>query len=89
MFAQRPHLLSLVLAFTLPVPGAARQPGNTPLEFAFRFEYGLCTSEVLDTFKGIFSREMKPAPDASVPLTLEVESLKRIHRAIADARFFE
>ena len=86
---QRPLLVSLVLVFTLCVPAGGQAPGDPSRNFGFRFEYGLCTSEVLDTFKGIFTREMKPAPDLSVPLTLEAESLTEIHRAIADARFFE
>jgi hypothetical protein len=86
---QRADLVSLVLMFTLSVPAAGQAPENPSRDFGFRFEYGLCTSEVLDTFKGVFTREMKPAPDLSVPLTLEAESLTEIRRAIAEARFFE
>jgi hypothetical protein len=86
---QRPVLVSLVLVFTLSVPAAGQAPGNPSRDFGFRFEYGLCASEVLDTFKRTFTREMKPAPDLHVPLTLEAESLTEVRRAIADARFFE
>ena len=86
---QRPVLVSLVLLFTLSVPAGGQAPGNSSRDFGFRFEYGLCPSEVLDTFKAIFTREMKPAPDLYVPLTLEAESLTEIRRAIAEARFFE
>lgn len=86
---QNPLWVSLVLVFTLSVPAGGQASRNPSSDFGFRFEYGLCTSEVIDTFKGIFTREMKPAPDVPVPLTLEAQSLTEIHRAIADARFFE
>jgi hypothetical protein len=85
---QRPLLVSLALLFALCVAPDTQAPRDPYRDFGFRFAYGLCTSEVLDTFKGTFTREMKPAPDLSVPVTLEAESLTAIHRAIADARFF-
>ena len=85
---QTPLLASLVLAFSLSLL-AGGQAAKDQRDFGFRFEYGVCTSEVLDTFKAIFIREMKPEPELRVPLTLEGGSLADIRRAVADARFFE
>ena len=86
---QTPLLASLVLAFTLSLLVGNQAPADRAADFGFRFEYGLCASDVLDTFKAIFIREMKPEPELAVPLTLERGSLSDIRRAIADARFFD
>jgi hypothetical protein len=86
---QTPLLASLVLAITLSLLAGGEAARNQTADFGFRFEYGLCTSEVFDTFKAIFIREMKPEPELAIPLTLEGGSLTDIRRAVADARFFE
>jgi hypothetical protein len=57
-------------------------------DFAVRFAYGLCTTDVLDTLKGTFVRDMgSPAPALSVPLVLPAESLRRIYADVLTARF--
>jgi len=61
-----------------------------PADFAIRFEYGLCTTDVFDTFKGEFIRDMGPGEAAvSVPVVLPSGSLNAVYRDVLAARFFE
>jgi len=59
-----------------------------PPDFGVRFEYGLCTRDVLDTFKGVFIRDMgSQEPAVSIPLKLSDESIRAFHAAILAAKF--
>jgi hypothetical protein len=53
-------------------------------------EFGLCTTDVLDTFKGVFIRDMgSREPAISIPIDLSNELLRLMHREIVAARFSE
>ena len=60
-----------------------------PPDFALRFEFGTCTTDVLDTFKNVFVRNMDPKPSISVSVSLSPDTMKTIYHAIVDSRFFE
>jgi hypothetical protein len=61
-----------------------------PPDFAIRFEFGLCTNDIVDTFEGTFVRDMGPHdPAVSIPLVLPSEMLNAIYGAVEEARFFE
>lgn len=62
---------------------------NPPDDFAVRFEFGVCTTDVLDTFKGVFVRDMRPQPAMSTELSLRPDVLAAIYHAVVEARFFE
>jgi hypothetical protein len=63
---------------------------QVPADFAVRFEFGICTTDVLDTFNGVFVRGMGGRdPDVSVSLALPSDVLEAIHEAVVNARFFE
>ena len=65
-------------------------PGQAPDDFAFRLEYGLCTTDVLDTFQGRFVRDMgSTVAPASIPLLLPQPSRETVYQAIVAAQFFD
>jgi hypothetical protein len=61
-----------------------------PADFAIRFEFGRCTTDVLDTSAGVFVRDMgiRDAP-LSALVTLPEIVMQEIYEAIIVARFFE
>ena len=62
---------------------------DLPSDFAVRFEFGTCTTDVLDTFNGVFVRDMGPhVPAVSVPLALPSDVVEAIHGAVINAMFF-
>jgi len=63
-------------------------PELPPADFAIRFEYGVCTTDVLDTFKGTFRRDTGMG-NVTIDLVLPEESLRAIHEEIVAARFFD
>ena len=61
-----------------------------PSDFAIRFAYGLCTTDVLDTSNGSFVRDMGlREPTVSIGLVFPRESLRAIYDELVAARFFE
>lgn len=66
------------------------QDGRPPSDFSFRLEYGLCTTDVLDTLQGVFVRDLgRTVPAVSIPLALPQESFDEAYRAIVAADFFK
>jgi hypothetical protein len=76
---------SILLTAALLILGQASKPAD---DFAFRLEYGLCTTDVLDTFQGVFVRD-SGVRAISIPLKLPQESLDAVFQAIMTARFFD
>jgi hypothetical protein len=67
-----------------------RAPTPAPADFAVRFEFGVCTTDVLDTFNGVFVRDMGPrVPAVTVRLVVPSDVLQGIHDAVVAAGFFE
>jgi len=62
-----------------------------PSDFAFRFEFGLCTTDVMDTFENTFTRDVNSDqyPATSVSLVLPAATIQAIYDALVNARFFE
>jgi hypothetical protein len=59
-------------------------------DFAFRLEYGSCTTDVLDTFQRAFVRDLgSRVPGVSIPLMLPQESLDVAYQSITSAHFFD
>jgi hypothetical protein len=80
-------MLTLLIALAFLRPG---QEHTRPSDFAFRLEYGVCTTDVLDTFQGTFVRDLSAmVPAVSIPLALPEESLDEAYRAIVAAGFFK
>ena len=74
-------------AFAFLSSGQAPTPAR---DFAFRLEYGLCTTDVLDTFEGVFVRDLGMRVSAvSIPLTLPQRSIDVVFQAVIAAHFFD
>jgi len=79
-------MLTVLTALAFLGLGQERKP---PGDFSFRLEYGLCTTDVLDTFQGVFVRDLgRTVPAVSIPLALSQESFDQAYRAVAAADFF-
>jgi hypothetical protein len=80
----------LAAAFFLAVGSAAAQGAQPAPDFAFRFEFKPCTTNILDTYEKKFIRGMGPADTVvSIPLELSQEQMTAVYEAIANIRFFE
>src|SRR5258705_1738202 len=76
--------LTAFLVGTLPIIVISE-----PADFAFRFRYGVCSLETLDTFNGVFTRDMSSKPAISIPVTLSEAEMGKIYQAIEAIRFFD
>lgn len=82
--------LALVAALLLYAPKAetaAAQSGD----FGFRFEFGSCLVERLDTFSGTFTQGVPgPSPRiATTQMALTDTQMSAVYRAIENIRFFD
>ena len=60
-------------------------------DFGFRFEVGDCLTERLDTFDGLFTKNLGgvPARIVAAHIALTAAQMTAIYRAIEDIRFFD
>jgi hypothetical protein len=79
------------VAAVLAAVHAVIAPGlSKPSDFGMRFEFGLCTTDVLDTLQGVFMRDMgSRAPLVSRAVNVPAEALAAAWRAISEAQFFD
>jgi hypothetical protein len=77
----------LLLAYAPNGNTAAAQAGD----FGFRFEVGHCLTERLDTFSGIFTKNLGgwPARTVTAPIVLTDAQMSAIYRTIENIRFFD
>ena len=81
-----PVLLLLIAAFyVLRVPNSKYPETN----FAFRFEFGSCDNDVLDTFAGTFTKDMIVEPAITIPLELSEEQMVAIYQKMEQIDFFD
>ena len=80
------QLTPLVVAAVL---GLGQTP-TAPDDFAFRLEYGVCTTDVLDTFQGTFVRDLGgPVAPLSIPLMLPQHTRELAFQAVVVAHFLD
>ena len=64
----------------------------TPLapaaDFAFRFTYGACNRDILDTFAGTYTKDMIVTSPITIPLTLTTDEQRRIYTKMHDIDIF-
>src|SRR5262249_15494696 len=60
-------------------------------DFGFRFEVGDCSTERLDTFSGIFTKNLGgwPARIVTAPIVLTDAQMSEVYRTIENIRFFD
>ena len=59
-------------------------------DFAVRFEFGVCRTDILDTFTGVFTKDLggDPRQFVTIPLTLPEDQVRTIYKAIEEIGFF-
>ena len=82
--------LAVVIVLLLYAPNGnnvAAQAGD----FGFRFEVGDCLTERLDTFDGVFTKNLggEPARTVTAQISLTDAQMTAIYRAIENIRFFD
>jgi hypothetical protein len=66
------------------------QAATPAADFSLRLEYGVCTTDVLDTFQSVFVRDLGGrVPALSIPLMVPQRSLDVAFQAIVAAQFFD
>jgi hypothetical protein len=87
---RRAAVVGLVTAIIGLPPTRLSAQTLVPVDFAVRFEFGVCTTDVLDTFKNVFLRDMGwTNPAVSAPLVLPPDVRQAIYEEVVKARFFE
>jgi len=56
--------------------------------FAFKFQFGSCYSDVLDTFNSTFTKDLVSAPAITIPFQLSDKQLVSIYQKMMDIKFF-
>jgi len=77
--------VSIVLTVYAPTGGVA---AAQPPDFGFRFSVRSCLTEQLDTFTGIFAKELGTGT-ATTHITLTDAQIATLYRAIEDIGFFD
>lgn len=67
-----------------PTPYPAEQQSN----FAVRFEYGSCTTDILDTFNDTYTRDMIVEPDVTIPLSVSDSEMATIYQKMVEIGLF-
>ncbi len=79
---------SLVLILViLGAAGCDNSATNQP-NFNFIFKYGVGAKNVLDTFKGEYTKDMVLGPSVTVPLSLSEDEMDRIYQKMVEIDFF-
>ena len=82
--------LAVVVLFMLS-PSGHRTLAAQAADFGFRFEVGDCLAERLDTFSGIFTKDLGGSPGRTVTaqITLTDAQMSAIYRTIESIKFFD
>jgi len=85
-----PLLALLVIALIFSVfqimSPSTKEPSSN---FAFRFEFGSCNTDILDTFEGTFTQDRIVEPSMTVPLELSESQRAAIHQKMMEIDFFD
>lgn len=74
---------------TIPAAIQTTPGASVPPKFSFVFEYGICTTNRLDTSMGTFVIGLPPGrPPIALPLVLTDSELAAIYQKMADINFF-
>ncbi|MDZ4230961.1 MAG: hypothetical protein U1B77_03995, partial [Dehalococcoidales bacterium] len=63
-------------------------PATEKSNFNMIFRYGVMARNELDTFQGIYTKDMIADPSITVPLSLTEEELDSIYRKMVEIGFF-
>jgi hypothetical protein len=66
--------------------GYPPEPGS---DFGFRLESGACFTDVLDTFKGTFTKDLISDPPITIPLRLSGAQMQAVYAKMMEIAFFD
>jgi hypothetical protein len=82
MLIQR--IVPLVFSMLLPVQMHREPPGD----FDFRFRYGVCSTDELDTFTGWFTRELPDGTSSMAQLALNASQMRHLYEKLTQIDYF-
>ena len=84
-------LLPLLIAQTLivPISGSTNSHATVPGDFSLRLEFGICTTDVIDTFKGEYVRDLGNGETISTRVSLSKTQTAKLYDLVNQAGFFD
>ena len=70
------------------VPKLAQGTPMPEQDFGFRFEFGSCFTDVLDTFDGTFTKDLIFDPAVTIPFRLSDEQMMAVYGKMIEIDFF-
>jgi hypothetical protein len=80
-------LLVQIALVTLAGAPSVRTPA--PGDFAIKLEFGLCSTDIIDTFDGIYIRDLGHEQKARAQMFASREETEQIYAAVSGAQFFD
>ncbi len=83
-------IIFLILCLVVTGCGGAATAKGTPQQngFNFIFKYGVTGRNTLDTFRGIYTKDMIMDPAITIDLTLSSQEMDSIHQKMVEIDFF-
>jgi hypothetical protein len=78
------HIVPIVFSVLLPI----QMPREPPGDFGFRFRYGVCLTDELDTFAGWFTRDLPDGTSAMAQLSLNASQMRHLYEKVTQIDFF-
>ena len=79
----------LMCAIALCEPLVAGQTGGVPQDLGLHFAFGVCTTDVADTFEGRYVRDLGFGKNASASMPVSDAERQRLDELITSASFFD
>jgi hypothetical protein len=76
-------------AALLSVGSVSAQHAAPPGDFAIKLEFGLCSTDVIDTFDGIYVRDLGHGQKVPAQVSASSEEMDQLYAAMSAAKFFE
>ncbi|OGO30551.1 MAG: hypothetical protein A2Z29_11270 [Chloroflexi bacterium RBG_16_56_11] len=89
-------LIIIIFIFVVTLNGASgctqpttpQPPATTPADFNLIFKYGITARNTLDTFQGMYTKDMILDPAITVELSLTQEEMDKIYQKMREIDFF-
>ena len=83
-------ILLLIIAIAITALRVIATPASQPeSNFAFRFEFGACNTDILDAFEGTFTQDRIIEPSITISLRLSEEQMVTIYQKMMGIDFFD
>ena len=82
-------IIILSSTFFACTPKLTEHPSLPEQNFAFRFEFGACYTDILDTFNGTFTKDLIFDPAITIPFQLSNEQMISVYQEMIEIDFFD